>query len=206
MDNHVPKSKLFIVGGGGHAISCVDVILSAGDFELIGFVDVARHAKMRSLGYKYLGNDSDIVKLLQSEYAVAIGIGQIHSATVRRNIYKMLQKYKANLPVIRASTSYVSAGASLGDATMVFHNAVVNIGVTTGSNCIINTSAVVEHGCSIGSHTHIAPRSIILGDVKVGEGCFIGSGSIIFQGITIPDYSVIPAGTVMRRSPNYESR
>ena len=85
---------------------------------------------------------------------------QRHSAS--KHVYKMLQKYNAKMPVIRASTSYVSTGARLGDATMVFHNAVVNIGVKIGSNCIINTSAVVEHGCSIGSHTHIAPRSVIL--------------------------------------------
>ena len=177
-----------------------------GGFELIGFVDVARHTKMASLGYEYLGNDSEIVKLIQSEYAVAIELARSHSATARQNVYKMLQKYNAKMPVICAPTSYVSTGARLGDATMVFHNAVVNIGAKIGSNCIINTSAVVEHGCSIGSHTHIAPRSIILGDAKIGEGCFIGSGSIIFQGITIPDYSVIPAGTVISRSPNYRSR
>ena len=201
MNNYIDKSKLFIVGGGGHAISCLDVILSAGGFELIGFVDNTAHTKMASLGYEYLGDDSEIEKLIQSECAVTIGVGQIHSATARQNVYKMLQKYNAKMPVICAPTSYVSTGARLGDATMVFHNAVVNIGVKIGSNCIINTSAVVEHGCSIGSHTHIAPRSVILGDAKIGEGCFIGSGSIIFQGIIIPDYSVIPAGTVMRRAP-----
>ena len=55
MNNYIDKSKLFIVGGGGHAISCLDVILSAGGFELIGFVDNTAHTKMASLGYEYLG-------------------------------------------------------------------------------------------------------------------------------------------------------
>ena len=201
MNNKTHKSKLFIVGGGGHAMSCLDVILNEGIFELIGFTDYAENTPMQALGYEYLGDDREFEKLLQLEYAAAIGVGQIHSATARQNIYKMLNKLNANLPVIKAPTSYVSTGAKLGEATMVFHNAVVNIGAKIGSNCIINTSAVIEHGCSIGSHTHIAPQSIVLGDAKIGKGCFIGSGCVIFQGITIPDNSVIPSGSVVKQSP-----
>ena len=63
----------------------------------------------------------------------------------------MLQKYKANLPVIRASTSYVSAGASLGDATMVFHNAVVTLELQQAQTVLstrlqwLSTDAVLVH-------------------------------------------------------------
>ena len=128
MNNYIDKSKLFIVGGGGHAISCLDVILSAGGFELIGFVDNTAHTKMASLGYEYLGDDSEIEKLIQSECAVTIELARF-IAPQRQNMYEMLNKHNAKMPVICAPTSYVSTGARLGDATMVFHNAVVNIGV-----------------------------------------------------------------------------
>lgn len=198
MNKNLSANQLFIVGGGGHATTCAEVIQSQGRFNIIGFVDKDMNAPLSVLGFSYLGEDSQIEKLLKSGRSVAIGVGQIMSADLRQNIFEFLNEYNAHMPIIKASTSYVSKSATLGEATMIFHKSVVNIGSQIGVNCIINTAAVIEHGSVIGHHTHIGPGAIVLGDAKVGERCFIGAGAVIFQGTNIPDNSIVPAGTIVK--------
>ena len=200
MKNNQLPSQIFLVGGGGHALSCVEVILSNRSFGLVGFTDSNNSAVLSKFGYSYLGNDSLFESLHEAGHSAAIGIGQITNSNKRVDVFHSLKQLGINLPVIVASTAYVAKDVKLHEGTIVFHNAVVNIGAQIGSNCIINTSAVIEHGCVVGSHTHLAPRSVILGDVKIGQHCFIGAGAIIFQGVTIPDYSVIPAGSFVERT------
>ena len=193
-------SKLFILGGGGHASSCAEVIQSKGDFNIIGFIDKDINAPLSKLGYTYLGNDDEILNLIKSGCSVAIGLGQIQSADVRQDVFQSLRLCNAHMPIIKASTSYVSSSSTIGEATIVFHKSVVNIDVRIEENCIINTAAIIEHGCIIGCHTHIAPRAIILGNAEIGKRCFIGAGSVIFQGVNIPDNTIVPAGSIIKQT------
>lgn len=201
MHNNSSAPKIFLVGGGGHANSCIDVILSHGHFEIAGFTDQYKNAAISSFGYPYLGNDDQFEELIKLGFCAAICLGQIKNVDLRVNIYEKLYRCNAHLPVIKASTSYVSESATLGEGTMVFHNSVVNVGAKIGANCIINTSAIIEHGCYIGAHTHIAPHATILGDASIGESCFIGANAIIFPSVKIPSNSVISAGAIIKESP-----
>lgn len=200
MNSNSLAPKIFLVGGGGHATSCIDVILSHGHFEIAGFTDQDENAAILSYGYPHLGDDDQFEKLIKLGYCATICVGQIKNVDLRLNIYEKLSKYNAHLPVIKASTSYVSESATLGEGTMVFHNSVINIGAKIGVNCIINTSAIIEHGCIVGPHAHIAPHASILGDATIGEHCFIGTGSVIFPGVNIPSNSVIPAGAMVKKN------
>ncbi|MDB0013870.1 NeuD/PglB/VioB family sugar acetyltransferase [Alphaproteobacteria bacterium] len=204
--NNLNKKKsleieIFIVGGGGHAASCMSAISSTGKYNIVGFTDINKGALLSKLGLKHYGTDEQFSNLIKAGYSAAIGLGQILNPNLRINTFTKLKKLNAKLPTIIASSAYVSPGAKIDEASIIFHKSVVNIDAQIGKNCIINTSSVIEHGCRIGSHTHVGPGSIILGDAHIGSNCFIGSGSIIFQNINIPDDKVIPAGSIVKHSP-----
>ena len=193
------KRKLVFVGGGGHALSCSEVIESAGTHVIIGFFDPNKQAILGDCGYNYLGNDSHIQSSLSADLDWAIALGQTSSAKSRSKIFNMLASSGANLPTFFASSCYFSSGSTIGQGSMVFHKSFVNRGVNIGQNTIINSCALLEHGVTIGNHCHIAPKATILGDVTVQDECFVGAGAVLFPGVNIGKNSVVGASMVVKK-------
>ena len=65
-------SDLLLVGGGGHANACIDVLLAEGNWAIRGIIEQDGHQGLSSLGYPVLGTDSDFEKLVDVESAVFI--------------------------------------------------------------------------------------------------------------------------------------
>lgn len=193
------KRKLVLVGGGGHALSCTEVIESARTHIIIGFFDPSKHATLSECGYDYLGNDSHIQSSLNEDFDWAIGLGQTSNAKSRLEIFKILVSSGAKLPSFLASSCLFSSGSTIGQGSIVFHKSFINRGVNIGENTIINSCSLLEHGVSIGNHCHIAPNATILGDVTVQDECFIGAGSVLFPGVTIGSNSVIGASMAIKK-------
>ena len=59
--------NIFLIGGGGHCVSVLDVIETTKKFKVIGFVDQNPTNKYVSSRYKYLGNDK-VIEALILEY------------------------------------------------------------------------------------------------------------------------------------------
>ena len=73
--------RLIIIGAGGHAKSCIDV-MSVKKYKILGLVD---KNKIKKLGaYKILANDSSLDKIKILSKNAFIGIGQIKSANLRK--------------------------------------------------------------------------------------------------------------------------
>jgi acetyltransferase EpsM len=101
-------------------------------------------------------------------------------------------------------SALLSAFASVGEGTVVFHNSVVQAGTIIGKHCIINTSASVDHDCVIADFVHISPNATLSGNVKAGEGSHVGAGATVIQGITIGKWCTIGAGAVVIKDvPDY---
>ena len=49
------QKKIIIVGSGGHAISCVEIIKNTNKFEIIGYVD--KYENKNFFDLEYLGTD-----------------------------------------------------------------------------------------------------------------------------------------------------
>jgi len=188
--------SIILVGGGGHCVSCIDVIESAGVFKIAGIVLECREGT-KPLDYPFLGTDADLLQLLTTYLNALVTVGQIKWADVRRRLYSQLLASGATLPAVSSPHARVSSRAHIGQGTVVMHGAIVNAHSHVGSNCIINSQALIEHGTQVGDHCHISTGARINGDVVVGDGCFVGSGAIIKQGISIGDNAVIEAGEVV---------
>jgi sugar O-acyltransferase (sialic acid O-acetyltransferase NeuD family) len=179
------KAPILLIGAGGHAKSCIDVIEQEGRFEVTGLIGLPQEFGSRLLGYPVSGTDAMLPGMLSKFSAVLISIGQIETAEPRMRAFRLLEGSGCELPVVVSPRAYVSKHATIGAGTIVMHGAVVNAGAVVGRNCIINSHALVEHDAAIGDHCHIATAAVINGGVRIGEGTFVGSNATVRQSVNI---------------------
>lgn len=191
-------NKIILIGAGGHARSCIDIIELSGKFRIVGLVERDNAVIQENLGYPIIGSDKDLQILRQKyEYAI-VTVGQIKSPATRIRIFQQLQKLEFKLPVIQSPRAYVSKHSKIGNGTIISHDVIVNANAKIGENCIINNRALIEHDAVVCDHCHIATGAIINGEVKVCSESFVGSGVITKQSITIGSKSFIRAGLTIK--------
>ena len=192
------KAKIVLIGGGGHCKSVIDVIEQEGQFEITGIVDKPEFLGSDILGYSVIGNDSDLGNLAKKYQYALITVGQIESPDLRILLFDMALLAGFNLPNIISPRAYISKHATLGQGTLVMHDALVNASVSIGKNCIINNKALIEHDSIIEDFCHISTNAVINGGVIVRQGSFVGSGVITKQYIEIKTNSFIKAGSIVK--------
>ena len=185
---------LLLVGAGGHARACIDVIEQEGRFSIVGLIGVAHEVGTIVLGYPVIGDDEELPRLRQFCPNALITVGQIKTPAPRIHLFLKLEAIGYMFPVIISPHAYVSRHATLGAGTIVMHGAVVNAAAQIGRNCILNTLSLVEHDVMIGNHCHVSTSAAINSGVKIGDGTFIGSGSSVRQMLTIGDQCLIGMG------------
>lgn len=181
------KPRLILIGAGGHARSCIDVIEQQGCFEIAGLVGLPEQKEAQHLDYGYdlIGVDSELFKLAKIYQYALITVGQIQSSENRIRLYQQAVRLGFQFPSIIAPTAYVSSHSTIGAGTIVMHGAIVNAGATVGINSIINSRSLIEHDASVKDHCHISTGAILNGGATVGAGSFIGSASVIKHGVSI---------------------
>ena len=189
--------ELLLLGGGGHCLSCIEVIESSTNFKISGLIDNSKDVFELS-DYQILGTDECLADMRSKIDNAIVTVGQIKSAHVRLSLYNKLRNLNFVLPTIISHSSTVSRRSFLGEGTMVMHGARVNAGCNLGSNNILNTNCVLEHSVTLGSHIHISTGAIINGDAVVGDESFIGSGAVVFEGANLPPNTIVPAGSIYR--------
>ena len=190
--------KILLIGAGGHARSCIDVIESTGHFKIGGLIEKDKDLNYKNLGFPTLGTDDDL-EILRQKYSYAlVTVGQVKSPRIRIKLFNLLKKLNFVLPVITSSRAYVSKSAKVGKGTIIMHGAIINTNATIGENCIINNQALIEHDAVIGDHCHISTSSVINGEVSVGDESFIGSGSVTKHCISIGNNCVVGAGSIIK--------
>ena len=190
--------NILLIGAGGHARSCIDVIELAGQYKIVGLVEKDESNSKRNLGYPIVGTDEDLPNLRKKYQYAVITVGQIKSAAIRVQLFNMLKDLEYKLPLIVSPRSHISRHSKIGTGTIILHDVIVNANAEIGQNCIINNKALIEHDVVIGDHCHIATGAILNGEIQVGEGTFIGSGVVTIQSIKIGKNCVVGAGYVIK--------
>ena len=185
---------ILLVGAGGHARACIDVIEQDGRFAVVGLVGLPDEVGTRMLGYAVVGTDGDLSALLVDYAHALITVGQIKTPEPRMRLFDLVQRSGCTLPAIVSPRAYVSPHATVGAGTIVMHGAIVNAGAAVGRNCIINSQSLVEHDAVIADHCHISTAAAVNGGVRIGAGSFIGSGSSVRQDVTIGERCLIGMG------------
>lgn len=163
------KRNIYLVGGGGHCVSCIDVIESTNAFEIKGIFDTQENVGQNVLGYPIVGTDVDIEKYISEENLFLITLGQIRSAQAREKIANQIGLLKGQFATVVSSRAYVSRHAKIGYGTIVMHD------------------ARVKDFC------HVLTGAIINGTATIEAGTFVGSGAVVKHSVNVPEKSLIQA-------------
>jgi len=194
-------NKIIVIGNGGHAKSCIEVIEEQNQYTISGIISENTSLKNNFLflNYKIIGTDNDLNRLAERYQYAFIGIGQINSPDVRSQFFKKLTDLGFILPKIISSSAMVSKRSKVDQGTIIMKQALINTDVYIGKNCIINNKALIEHDANIGDNCHIATGAVINGSVTIENNCFIGSNATIMQGIKIGRGSIVSAGSFVNK-------
>jgi sugar O-acyltransferase (sialic acid O-acetyltransferase NeuD family) len=188
------QSTIVLLGAGGHARACIDVLEVQALFRVAGLLGLAPQVGSSVLGYPVLGTDADLPGLRREHAHALIAVGQIKTPEHRMRLFELALAHGFTLPVIVSPRAHVSRHASLAAGTIVMHGAVVNAGAVVGRNCILNSLCLVEHDAVIDDHCHIATAAAVNSGVHVAAGSFVGSNSCVRQGTRIGERCVIGMG------------
>jgi len=75
----------------------------------------------------------------------------------------------------------VSADASVGDGTKVWHQAQVREGAVIGKGCIVGKGAYVDKDVRIGDHCKLQNAVFVFNGFTVEDGVFLGPGAMLLN-------------------------
>ncbi len=186
-------SDLVLVGGGGHALSVMEVL--PGSARPVGYVDFA---DVPGMTLPRLGDDAAFLgcpDVAGRQVLITMVSGRSCSLTARARLVELYDGFDS--PVVVAPSAIVARNVALGKGTVVFHRAVVNVGSLLGKHCVVNTGAVVEHGCRIGDNVFIGPGSVVCGGVEIGDNVYVGANAVLRPGISVCSGSTIGLGAAV---------
>ncbi len=188
--------EMVIVGGGGHAGMCIDMLRQSDRFSIVGILDRTLPVGTMVSGIPVVGRDVDLARLRQEGVRYAINaVGAVGNVKTRQRVFQMLLDAGLEVPTLVHRSAVVEPSATLGDGNQIMAGAVVGSHVAVGRNCIVNSGAIVSHDSVLADNVHIAPGAILGGNVKVGSNTLIGMGVTVYLGVTIGANVVIPNGT-----------
>lgn len=194
----MPKSKVLLIGAGGHAASCIEIIEAENKNKIIGLVGTPKEVGKKLLGYEVIGSEKDFADLLRLTSNLILGVGQIKSPNLRIEIKDKFIKKGFNFESVVSPTAQVSKYAVIGIGTVVMHKVVINAGVKIGDYSIINTGSIIEHDSKVGNFSHISTGVISNGETSIGNNTFVGSGTIIMEQIKIGNNCIVGMGQQVR--------
>lgn len=189
--------SLVMLGNGGHAKSCRDIVDSfytysislKGKVEIGMVVDDTR--KITDGGWRSLIKNYD---------GFILGVGQVHSPRTRMEIVTKVLMFGGKFATLISPHARVSPNVKIGKGTVVMPNVSINAGVEIGSYSIINTGAIVEHDAYVGPFCHISTGAVINGDCVVEDRCFVGSNAVLLNQMKVCYETTVGAGSVVTKN------
>jgi len=187
-----------LVGAGGHALSVINSLRSAGKFEIVGITDVTRNRGEKLLDCEVLGDDSLLKRIYEQGVEFAfVTVGSIGDGSLRKTLFQKLRNIGFTIPSIIDPTAQIGCNVYVGEGVYIGKNAVINPQCSINNMAIINTGAIIEHNCRIGEYVHIAPGAVICGDATIGANTHIGANATVIQGLSIGKDTIVGAGSVV---------
>ncbi len=205
------EHEIVVIGAGGHAKVCIDVLRDRGWRVRACLVNPAptatgyasaksgntrpdpEPASCNGVAVQQTEDFGDWL-LQHGRLPVFVAIGD---NKIRQQITSSLTSKGLSLPNAISPHAIMAPSVQVGAGALVMPGAVINADSRIGEGAIINTSASVDHDCEIGAFAHIAPACALAGGVRIGAASFCGIGSRFIPGVEIGDSAMVAAGAVV---------
>src|SRR5262245_40505978 len=124
------QPAILLIGAGGHALACIDVIEQSACYQIAGLTGIAEEIGKEVAGHKVLGTEADLTRFFDTIKNALVTVGQIKSPTLRISLFEKLRSIGFQLPVIRSPGAYVSPHAKIGTGSIIMHGATINAGAS----------------------------------------------------------------------------
>jgi sugar O-acyltransferase (sialic acid O-acetyltransferase NeuD family) len=135
------------------------------------------------------------------EMFVAMGYSGTNAMRTEKFLAAKAKGYR--LASLIHPTACVASNVRYGENCLLLEQVVLQPYVSIGNNVFFWTGAAIFHHTVVQDHCFIGGRSVIAGCSRIGEGCFIGTNAIIRDYIELPAKSIVGAGAVVLKSPQY---
>ena len=196
------KSKLLIIGSGGHFRSIIDC-LNTEQYLGIAIIDNSFdenvHQKIET-EFSIIARDSDAPRLFEEGYKLAVlAVGSVGDPSIRIGLFEKYKNIGFEFPAVIDPSAIISKNTIIDEGVFIGKGTIINTGVELGVCVIVNTGAVIDHDCHLGDYVHIGPNVSLSGGVSIGNCSHIGVGSTIIQSVNIGENTIIGAGSVVIR-------
>jgi sugar O-acyltransferase (sialic acid O-acetyltransferase NeuD family) len=190
--------NVLIFGASGHGSVILDILENSTEYKPVGFVDSYIKKGTKKYGYEVLGNEMDLLHILET-HRVYGGIVAIGDNWVRRRLVGLIQRMAPHFVFINAvhPSAILGKDVFLGHGTAVMPGVVVNSNSSVGKHCILNTRASLGHDGIMEDFSSLAPGVSCGGNLFLGKYSAICLGSNIIENIRIGSQSVIGAGSLV---------
>ena len=191
------RTKLLVVGAGGHGRSVAEAAELDGGFEIIGFLDDSVLAGELIFGCPVLGPVSSLLehRTLFEQTIVAIG-----NNSVRESLMRQITDAGMVVATVVHPQAVVSPRAAVGMGSAVMAGAVIGTEAWLGLGAIVNCGAVVDHQAKVEDFGHLGVNACMAGSSVLGRGAWMQAGSTLGYGVSVTAGSILQPGASLKNS------
>lgn len=193
------KTRLLVVGAGGHGRSVAEAAELSGQFEVVGFLDDALPAGKSVLNVAVLG---PMVSMGHHRAAADQTIVAIGNNAVRETLMQQLASAGFVLATVIHPRAIVSSSAVLSEGSAVMAGAIVGTEAHLGMGSIVNCGAVVDHHAIVEDFGHLGVNASMAGGTVLGRGAWMQAGSVLGYGAMVDAWRVLGSGEAVNKSIN----
>lgn len=186
------KTRLLILGAGGHGCSVAEAASLSGQFEVVGFLDDALPAGHIVMGHPVLGPLASWGTHVDTAQQAIVAIG---NNTLRAALVEQLAQGGMVLATVVHPKAFVSPSATVGQGSAIMAGAMVGTEAQLGKGAIVNTGAVIDHHAVVEDFGHLGVGVVMAGGTRLGRAAWLQAGCAAGYGVAIPAGHVAAPGT-----------
>ena len=190
------KTRLLVVGAGGHGQSVAEAAELSGEFRVVGFLDDSLPPDQKVLGHSVLGSVASMVNHRSACDSAIVAIGK---NDLRQRLMQQLIDEDFVLATVIHPRAFVSPSARIGKGSAIMAGGLVGTQARLGVGVIVNCGAVVDHHACVEDFGHLGVNACMAGGSSLGKGSWMQAGASLGYGVVVPPYTVLRPGQALPR-------
>lgn len=197
------KTRLLVVGAGGHGRSVAEAAQLSGQFEVVGFLDDALPPNKLVLGVSVLGAVASMTQHMTVADQAIVAVG---NNTVREKLMMQLKLVGFTWATVVHPRATVSPTSVIGAGVAVMAGVIVGTEARLGAGVIVNCGAVVDHHATVEDYGHLGVNASMAGGTLLGRGAWMQAGAALGYGVTVRSgVTLAPGEAVDSKSDKYKT-